>query len=210
MDLQTVTQYNLHASSYLADWVDETPEELCVLISQWFERGSSVLDVGAGGGRDVAWMLGQGFRARGVDASTGLIAVAKQRYPKINLTEDRLPSLALTPNDSEDNIFCSAVLMHLPDAEVLEALTNIMRVVKPGGRIICSVRRSRDENVRESDGRLFTSINFDVLSKNFESVGGSVLMVTTPQAANLDRVWRTIVVQKNSRAKNSRTIVNQR
>lgn len=46
-------------------------------------KGGQVLDLGCGSGRPVAdWLIGQGFRLTGVDASPGLIARCRAAFPE--------------------------------------------------------------------------------------------------------------------------------
>ncbi len=46
-------------------------------------EGAGVLDLGCGSGRPIAeWLIGQGFRLTGVDASPGLIARCRAAFPE--------------------------------------------------------------------------------------------------------------------------------
>ncbi|MEK7636799.1 MAG: class I SAM-dependent methyltransferase [Patescibacteria group bacterium] len=44
-------------------------------------RGRTVLEIGCGGGRDAALFLKKKYRYLGIDASRGLLKVAKQKNP---------------------------------------------------------------------------------------------------------------------------------
>jgi SAM-dependent methyltransferase len=197
MDTKTIAQYDENSERFLEEWTDTTPPALAALMVEWFRAGSSVLDIGSGGGRDVVWMLGQGYRARGVDASLGLLAASMQRYPSADFRRESLPHLAAIGDQSEDNIFCSGVLMHLSDVDIPVAVMNMMRIVRLGGRVICSFRASREQGSRESDGRLFTSIEINRLAEIFEKNGGSILSRWTASPQKDGRIWNTLAVEKS-------------
>jgi ubiquinone/menaquinone biosynthesis C-methylase UbiE len=196
MDPKTIAKYDSHADSFIADWMKRTPTMLRMLIQKYFTTSSKVIDIGSGSGRDVAWMIDHGFNAEGIDASQGLLAAAKAKYPDAKFRFDSLPDLRETSSTAYDHALCSAVLMHLPLGEVPAAVENIVRVVKPGGRIICSVRPSRSDSEREADERLFSEISLEDLANIFMTNGCHVLSAEITKAEGSDRVWRTLVLEK--------------
>jgi ubiquinone/menaquinone biosynthesis C-methylase UbiE len=102
--------------------------------------GDSILDVGCGTGADVmalASLVGNAGRAIGVDNSEIMIAEARQRSAGSGLpVEWRLGDAQCL--DFADNTFdgCKAerIFVHIEDPHKL--LTEMIRVVRPGGRII--------------------------------------------------------------------------
>lgn len=102
--------------------------------------GRQLLDVGCGTGDDVlalAELVGPGGRVVGIDRSAGLIEEARGR-----LLGRRLPAEFLTgdvhdlpfPDASFDGVRADRVFMHLPDPA--RALAEMVRVVRPGGRVV--------------------------------------------------------------------------
>ena len=196
MDPKTIAVYDADANSFIADWMLSTPAMMRQLVHKHFIVPAKVIDIGSGSGRDVDWLMKQGFPVEGVDASQGLIAAAKNRYPQATFRYDVLPDLPNTKSSSYDYALCSAVLMHLSRHDAQAAVTNILRVIKAGGRLICSVRPSRQENEREGDGRLFTEFTLDQLAQFFTDRGCVLLDSVESAAEGSDRIWRTIVVEK--------------
>ena len=90
--------------------------------------GASVLDVGAGSGRDVAAMVEGGFDAFGVEPSSDMLAFACHAHPSLasRLAQASLPRLGRPFSerlpDGFDAVVCSAVLMHLEPGELAQAL----------------------------------------------------------------------------------------
>ncbi len=196
MDKQTVQRYDDFAANYVAEWMPQTPVIIRNLVSKWFLPGSAVLDIGSGSGRDVGWLINQGFRAEGVDASLGLLNEARLANPNAVFRQDSLPRLESISDSSVDNILCSAVLMHLPAGDIPAAIGNMLRVLRAGGRVICSVRPSRQNEPRESDGRLYTDISPEELAGFFVAQGAVMLEIMTSDRKHIDTTWHTVVIEK--------------
>jgi hypothetical protein len=52
----------------------------------------------------------------------------------------------------------AGVLMHLPPEHLTPAVRTLARILKPGGRLVVSYRKSRSASETEPDGRLFAPI----------------------------------------------------
>jgi len=102
--------------------------------------GYKVLDVGCGAGDDVrrmAAIVGPFGRAVGLDSSETMIAQARERSAGLDLpVEFVLGSAYELPfsDDSFDACRCERVLQHLD--EPLAAIGEMLRVVRPGGRVL--------------------------------------------------------------------------
>lgn len=105
------------------------------------EPGGHVLDVGCGTGDDVAQLaerVGCTGSAVGVDLSQEMIAQARRRYQEsLPQTEFQVADASSLPFD--DGVFhgCRAdrVFQHLAQRE--RALRELVRVLRPGGRLVC-------------------------------------------------------------------------
>lgn len=101
--------------------------------------GMSVIEIGCGMGRDVEAMavrVGAAGRAVGIDASSALIAQANARTAPLGLPVQfqvgDAHALAF-PDNSFDAARVDRVLQHLADPA--QAVREMARVVRPGGRI---------------------------------------------------------------------------
>ena len=108
-------------------------------------RGLDILDVGCGQGIDVANFVRAGASVTGVDLTPKHVELAQRHLDAVgleaNIVEgdaERLPF----PDRCFDRVTSNGVLHHTPRIE--EALTEIRRVLRPGGetRIILYNRRS--------------------------------------------------------------------
>jgi 2-polyprenyl-3-methyl-5-hydroxy-6-metoxy-1,4-benzoquinol methylase len=198
MDEQTIEVYNRSHSRFVLEWMPRTPVKIRELVLKYFNPGSKVLDIGSGSGRDTNWLLQRGFNAEGVDASHGLLKEARSRYPAAVFRFDALPHLSMTETSAYDHALCSAVLMHVPASQVTFAMEHTLRVIRPGGYLICSVRSSRQTEDREEDGRLFTHLTLDDLARCVAGVHAQVLESIEETVEGTQRTWRTIVCRKLS------------
>jgi SAM-dependent methyltransferase len=196
LDQQTILTYDAAAKRFAAEWMSKTPALIQSLVSRYFLAPGLVMDVGAGTGRDVQWLREKGFAVRGVDASKTLLELARSLNPDVVFVHDSLPELARVEDASVDFVLCSAVLMHVAKSDVGRAVRSLLRIVVPGGRIICSIRPSMESSERESDGRLYTNISKQELVEAFTSHGAMVICVESMEPTVNERCWLTVVAQR--------------
>lgn len=97
-----------------------------------------VLDVGCGSGllaQDMAVLVGEAGRVTGIDVSEDMLALAKQRcadFPQVALHQAKAEDIP-EADESFDAAVCTQVLLYLSD--VSNALSEMYRVLKPGGRL---------------------------------------------------------------------------
>ena len=94
-----------------------------------------VLDAACGTGRHSLWLAAQGHTVVGIDASPDMLAKARAKLPDARFEQGELTALPL-PDASVDAALCALALVHLPDLR--PALSELARVVRPGGRIVIS------------------------------------------------------------------------
>lgn len=105
------------------------------------QPGDHVCDVGCGTGDDVltlARIVGPSGRALGIDASATMIAAAERRataagIPAAEVRQMDAQRLTL-PDARFDGVRAERLLQHLPDPGL--ALTEMVRITKPGGRLV--------------------------------------------------------------------------
>ncbi|NJM12359.1 MAG: class I SAM-dependent methyltransferase [Synechococcaceae cyanobacterium SM1_2_3] len=82
---------------------------------------------------------------------------AKKFYPNLSFIQDTLPDLSSIKSFSFNNIFCSAILMHLNNELLPVAIINLLRLLKNDGVLIISFRGTEENDNREN-GKLYTPI----------------------------------------------------
>src|SRR5690606_28964617 len=95
-------------------------------------EGALALDVGAGSGRDAAWLAEQGFEVVAVEPSRAMREEAERRHPhpRIRWIDDRLPALARVARlgTAFDVILLSAVWMHVSPSDRARAFRKLINL----------------------------------------------------------------------------------
>jgi SAM-dependent methyltransferase len=104
----------------------------------------SILDIGAGTGRDAAWFAGMGHRVVAVEPTDAMRLPGMALHPSrsIEWLDDSLPDLALlrTRGERFDLVMLSAVWMHLDAEQRRQAMPNLAALVRAGGVMIMKIR----------------------------------------------------------------------
>jgi ubiquinone/menaquinone biosynthesis C-methylase UbiE len=197
LDEPTIAAYNQNAPD-IATWQREIiPARLRELIRHYFHPGAATADIGCGSGRDVAWLVEEGFPTTGYDASTGMLEEAGRAYPALDFRMASLPELEAIPDAAYTNVLANAVLMHLPQGAIPGALHSLARILMPGGRLLLTYRNSRNDGEREDEGRLYTAITLEVLKRLIASEGLNILHTGgIPETKRAGITWNTAVAEK--------------
>jgi len=156
-DDPALSYYETYAAS-LADGYETLSLEsahptLLTLIQDSFgNRPLSVLDVGAGTGRDASWFAAHGHRIVAVEPSPAMQRIGERLHPapEIEWRLDSLPDLAETRASGEkyNLIVLSAVWMHVKPNERQRALKTLLSLLEPDGKIYLTLRIGPSEPAR--------------------------------------------------------------
>lgn len=197
MDAQTLAAYEADAARHAAFQRDVLPGLLHDLIRSLFHPGGRTADIGAGAGRDAAWMAAQGFVVTAYEPSPAMRAQALAAFPALEFRDAALPYLDDVPRNSYANVLCNAVLMHLAPDEGERAVLVLGALLCPGGRLLLRYRGPRRTGEREADGRLFTAIDPDVLARRLIAAGLDVVHEeATSEEFRPDVTWYTVVAER--------------
>ncbi len=119
------------------------------------ESGDIVLDLGCGEGRHaISAYIEADVQSIGVDLSLDDLKAAQGKFSDFDQPGNEAKSLSLSSanalqlpfaDNTFDKVICSEVLEHIPDYQ--GALTEIHRVLKPGGLFCASVPRRWPEKI---------------------------------------------------------------
>lgn len=144
---------------HLSDFVDE-----CARRSV-----RRVLEVGCGAGRDGSRIRDAGMDYQGLDLSP--VGVEICRRLGLEAVEGLATDLPF-PDASFDAGWTMSTLMHLEGDEIVEALAELRRVVRPGGMVEVGVWGHTTDGVRTApDGRLFRHRTDDGLQMLLAELG---------------------------------------
>jgi SAM-dependent methyltransferase len=118
-----------------------------------------VVELGVGTGRIAVPIAAEGIRVIGIDSSRGMLEICRERAalagaaPNLDL---RLGDLRSPPLSAPvPLVLCPfRSFLHLrDDAERVEALTAVYRVLPPGGRLVFDVFEPGEADISETHGR---------------------------------------------------------
>lgn len=157
MDRSTIEAYDKGSRAFADEWhAQPAPTDLHDLVRRFFHRGSTA-DIGCGSGREVAWLNAHRYPTVGYDASQGLIAEARRRYPDLQFERALLPQLDGLARGAFDNVLCETVIMHLPPQQIAPAVQSLVSLLKPDGVLYLSWRVTPDVDQRDKSGRLYAA-----------------------------------------------------
>lgn len=90
-----------------------------------------VLEIGFGNGDFLAFLKGEGFECDGIERRD----VHNARLQGLGINATTTPLSALAPAQY-DAVFAFDVLEHMTKPELIEAMEQVARVLKPGGRLL--------------------------------------------------------------------------
>ena len=141
--------YETHAAEAAARYESVAAEQINAwLLDLLPKRRAVVLDVGAGSGRDTAWLTSLGHEVIATDPSAAMRAQARRWHPELGVQylPDRLPELTRTfrTGISFDFILVNAVWMHVAPSDRKRAFRKLVTLLKPGGVIAFTLRAPVD------------------------------------------------------------------
>lgn len=152
MPTDRVNDYDGFAEAYAA-------ENESSLNNAYYERpatlalagdvaGRRILDAGCGAGPLFAELRARGAEVTGLDASAGMVELARRRLgPDADLRVGDLADPLPFPDDAFDDVVASLVLHYLRDWG--PTLAELRRVLRTGGRLIASVGHPTAELIVE-------------------------------------------------------------
>src|ERR1035437_9895547 len=143
MDAQTVSFYEARARDWTAQHrgIASPALEIC---NRWLRPGCTILDIGAGSGRDMAALLQGGFDVYGLEPAAALIAEAEAAFPFL---KGRIARGSLPCDQPADRVFsgvlCSPVLMPVRAEDWFKPVFSLRRFLQPSARAIVLVSTGR-------------------------------------------------------------------
>jgi len=194
-DRQTVAAYDKDAAAFATDWHEQpAPIDLHAIVKRLLIVGGATADIGCGSGREVAWLSANGFPVKGFDASEGLLAEARARYPGLEFAYAELPGLHGIASSTYDNLLCETVIMHLAREQIAQAVRRMLDIVRPGGIFYLSWRVTEGADQRDSHQRLYAA--FDSSLVTAELSGTTMLLDEEVVSASSGKTIHRVVVRK--------------
>ncbi|MEW5988160.1 MAG: methyltransferase domain-containing protein [Chloroflexota bacterium] len=118
---------------------------------QWLDRFANkvrglgpVCDMGCGPGQVARYLRDRGAAALGVDLSPGMVQIARQLNPDIEFQVGNMLALEAADN-AWAGIAAFYSIIHIPRHQVVEALQELKRVLRPGGLLLLTFHLGQED-----------------------------------------------------------------
>ena len=121
-------------------WLVPEPE-----VERWakgLKAGSAILDLGAGVGRHALALNSAGFDVAALDAAPGGLAEINRAGPEVETKLGRMDQLPFT-DACFDHVLSWNVIYHGDETVVLNTISEVRRVLKPGGTFLLTMLSKR-------------------------------------------------------------------
>jgi SAM-dependent methyltransferase len=178
-------------------------------------RGMRVLDAGCGAGRNLVYLLREGYEvfgadldAQAVESTRRLAARLAPGLPAGNFRVEAIEEMSF-PDGFADLVLSSAVLHFARgDDQFLAMLRGTWRVLKPGGLLFCRLASTigMEQQMRCTGGRRFRLpdgserylVDAKLLGELTEELGGRLLDPLKTTVVQGQRAMTTWVLQKDA------------
>ena len=172
--------------------------------------GMRIFDAGCGSGRNLVYLLREGYEVFGVDEDPRAVAATRRLAGSDNFRVEALEAMSF-PDGFADVVISSAVLHFARDEEQFGAmLRGAWRVLKPCGLFFCRLASTIgiDSQVRHISGRRFLLpdgserylVDEAILMRLTDELGGELLDPLKTTVVQNQRSMTTWVVRKSSLA----------
>jgi tellurite methyltransferase len=175
--------------------------------------GMRILDAGCGSGRNLVYLLRQGYEvfgvdqdARAVDDVRRLAATLAPNLPPGNFRAEAVESMSFP--DAFAGLVISSAVLHFArnDDQFRDMLHGTWRVLKPGGLLFCRLASSigMEQQMQRIVGRRFRLpdgserylVDEDLLSQAANDIGGRIIDPLKTAVVQNERCMTTWVLRK--------------
>ena len=195
----TVRWYEEHAEDYFSRTIDMDSfpgleSDLCGFLLE-IPMPGPIADIGSGSGRDAVYFASRGRRVIVLDLARTLLSTCVRHVSASGFRRQSVPVVADArrlpfATASLAGLWASGVYLHLSRPHIELAIEEAARVLGVGGVLGVSMKLGSGQVIR--DGRQFTLVDAEELSKIVLAQGLEVISVTGP----VRRDWLLLLARK--------------
>lgn len=160
--------YEKHAREVAASYESLDAEKLLRWLRDYLPaEGGRVLDVGAGSGRDAAWLARRGHQVVAVEPSPAMRVEAGKYHESLDIQweDEQLPNIPKASSQGPyDLILLSAVWMHVAQVQRKRAFRKLINLLAPGGTLAITLRKGPEipeRGIHEVTAEELESLSYD-------------------------------------------------
>lgn len=196
-DIISSNYYDTHAEEYFNQTRNVDMTNAYTRFIQRLPKNASIIDLGAGSGRDLLFFRNNGFYIEGIDSSEQLCELARY-FSNCNVKCCSIQ--AWYPKEKYTGIWANASLLHLTEQELLLFWKRVPDILIENGLIYFSMKKGIMTGF-DNMGRYFTDFSDRLEVAMFELVPNMVVVDSWESMDQLQRTdfkWVNYICQKLS------------
>jgi len=162
---ETIEYYDKYAKEYFEKSVAVDMSDLCDKFLKYVPKGSTILDIGCGSGRDLKYFREHGYMAEGLEPSVELKRLAEEYSGcKVHLSTIQ----DFNPTAKYDALWVCASVLHLNHDEQISFFAGIDKFLNSRG-VVCISMKSGIKTGKDELGRYFENFNEERLRSILKS-----------------------------------------
>jgi SAM-dependent methyltransferase len=192
----TLDYYNQQAEEFVNSTVDVDFSDIQNQFIKMLPKGSTILDLGCGSGRDSKAFKNAGYKVIAVDGSEELCKIASKHIGQ-EVICSTFQDLELS--EEIDGIWACASLLHLEKEEIIYIINKLSKNLKPGGILYASFKYG--DFTGERNGRFFTDMteeSFSIMMNDIKDL--KVIKQMTSDDVREDKTikWLNVFLKKEN------------
>ncbi len=194
-DARTIATYDAKAADYAQMVSSGTPDASLQAFIDLIPQGGHVLDLGCGPGTASAHMRAAGLLPDPVDASQGMIEIARNKFglsARLGEFDD------IDGDEVYDGIWANFSLLHAAPADLPRHFETLFKATKRGGTIHVGMKTGTGI-ARDKINRLYTYVTVDALMALLTSAGYQVTYMKEGTEAGLAGTLDPFVIMRGQK-----------
>jgi 2-polyprenyl-3-methyl-5-hydroxy-6-metoxy-1,4-benzoquinol methylase len=192
----TTNYYNKNAKAYFNSTIKVNMLETANHFLSFIKDKGTIIDIGAGSGRDMKYVKDKGFKVEGIDASQDLCRLASE-YSGCRVSCVKIQEWF--PDKRYDGIWACASLVHLVDFEIEDFIRRLCELLEKNGVAYLSFKKGIHTGYDEK-GRFFSDYPEEKVQRIFKQ--SSIIELidlweTEDRMKRDDLIWVNILLRKN-------------
>ncbi|KQI71950.1 methyltransferase type 11 [Loktanella sp. 5RATIMAR09] len=194
-DARTIATYDAKAADYAQMVISDTPDASLKAFIDLIPQGGHVLDLGCGPGTASAHMRAAGLLPDPVDASQGMIEIARNTFglpARLGEFDD------IDGDEIYDGIWANFSLLHAAPDDLPRHFKTLFKATRPGGVIHVGMKTGTGI-ARDKINRLYTYVTVDALMALLTSAGYQVTYTKEGTEAGLAGTLDPFVIMRGQK-----------